>query len=145
MSKTENDMAEATSRRSNAAVAVACAAFVASMVGVAYAAVPLYELFCQVTGFGGTTQRADAAPVAPIDRKITIRFDANVAGGLKWKLKPKDRTVSLNVGDVGETAYIARNLAHKTNWGTATFNVTPFEAGPYFSKIDCFCFNGAGR
>jgi len=126
--------------RSNAAIAVACAAFVASMVGVAYAAVPLYQLFCQVTGYGGTTQRADAAPVRAIDREITIRFDANVAGGLQWALKPKQRTIKLKIGAIGETAYIAKSLAKDITWGTATFNVTPFEAGPYFAKIDCFCF-----
>lgn len=128
-------------KRGNAAIAVACVAFVVSMVGVAYAAVPLYQLFCQVTGYGGTTQRAESAPVKPIDRQITVRFDANVASGLKWKLKPKERTITLKVGEIGETAYFAKSLDDAESWGTATFNVTPFEAGPYFSKIDCFCFS----
>ena len=127
-------------KRGNAMIAVACIAFVGAMIGVSYAAVPLYQLFCQVTGYGGTTQRAETAPAEPIDRKITVRFDANVGAGLDWALKPNERTITLQVGAVGETAYTARNLTGETSWGTATFNVTPFEAGPYFSKIDCFCF-----
>lgn len=137
----ENTEATVRERRTNAATAIACATFVVAMVGAAYAAVPLYELFCRVTGYGGTTQRAESAPVAPIDRQITVRFDANVAGGLNWTLKPKQRTITLNVGEVGTTAYTAASKTDRTSWGTATFNVTPFEAGSYFSKIECFCFS----
>ncbi|MBB4304221.1 cytochrome c oxidase assembly protein subunit 11 [Rhodobium orientis] len=126
--------------RSNAVIAVACIAFVGAMVGAAYAAVPLYQIFCQVTGYGGTTQRAAAAPAVPIDREITVRFDANVASGLPWKMTPNERTVKLKVGAVRTTSYKAHSNGDQVTYGTATFNVTPFEAGVYFSKIDCFCF-----
>jgi len=130
----------ARSSNSNAIIAVACVVFVATMVGAAYAAVPLYQLFCSVTGYGGTTQRAEATPVAPIDRTITIRFDANVAQKLPWSLKPEAGSLTLKVGETGTAFYKAVSKADARTWGTATFNVTPFEAGPYFSKIDCFCF-----
>ncbi len=125
----------------NGAIALVCLFFVCGMVGAAYAAVPLYQLFCQVTGYGGTTVRANAAPAKPIDRKITIRFDANVAKALPWSLKPETRSVTLNVGEVSTVFYRAESRTDRRTWGTATFNVTPFEAGSYFSKIDCFCFS----
>lgn len=124
----------------NAVIAVACVVFVGAMVGAAYAAVPLYQLFCQVTGYAGTTARANAAPVKPIDRLVTIRFDANVAKKLPWSLTPETRSLTLKVGEVATVFYRAENQAARQTWGSATFNVTPFEAGSYFSKIDCFCF-----
>ena len=120
--------------------AIACTAFFASMIGVAYAAVPLYELFCRVTGYGGTTQVAEAEADVILDREITIRFDANVAGGLGWDFEPTLKQVTLNVGETGEASYAFTNVGEQGNVGTSTFNVTPQSAGIYFNKLECFCF-----
>ena len=120
--------------------AAACAVFAASMVGMSFAAVPLYALFCQVTGFGGTTQRADAAPDTTLDRTVTVRFDANVGNNLGWSFRPEVRSVQVKLGEIGEIRYIAENRTAEATTGTATFNVAPGEAGIYFSKIACFCF-----
>jgi cytochrome c oxidase assembly protein subunit 11 len=128
------------SPRRVAVTAAACAVFVAGMVGLAFAAVPLYRLFCEVTGLGGTTQRAAAAPEAAIDRTITVRFDANIGNGLGWAFRPATRPVEIKVGEVGEAVFIAENRASRPTTGTAVFNVTPLEAGAYFNKIACFCF-----
>ena len=124
----------------NRRLAISLALFVSTMVGVAYAAVPLYTLFCQVTGFGGTTQQAEAAPQKVIDRKVTVRFDANVANGLEWRFKPVSKPVIINVGETAEASYEVVNLGTAPSAGTATFNVTPQAAGVYFNKLDCFCF-----
>ncbi len=120
--------------------AASCVVFVAFMVGMSFAAVPLYRIFCQVTGFDGTTQRADAAPGRALDREITVRFDANVGNGLGWGFRPLERQVTLRVGDVAEVAFLAENRGTSASTGTATFNVTPNTAGAYFNKIACFCF-----
>jgi len=120
--------------------AAACAVFVAGMVGVAFAAVPLYQIFCQVTGYGGTTQRAARAPQA-IDRPVTVRFDANIANGLGWSFRPLTRQVRLKVGEVGQAVFVAENRTDHRTSGTAAFNVSPLEAGVYFNKIACFCFS----
>ena len=120
--------------------AAACVVFVAFMVGMSFAAVPLYRIFCQVTGFDGTTQRADAAPDRALDREITVRFDGNVANGLGWGFRPLERRVTLRVGEVAEVAFLAENRGTSASTGTATFNVTPNTAGAYFNKIACFCF-----
>lgn len=117
-----------------------CVVFVAGMVGMSFAAVPLYRIFCQVTGFAGTTQRADAGPVRALDRKITVRFDGNVANGLGWSFRPRQRQVTLPVGEVAEIAFIAENRGNSASTAAATFNVTPNAAGAYFNKIACFCF-----
>lgn len=134
--------AEAARRqaRANRRVAVAVLGCVALMTGAAYAAVPLYELFCQVTGYGGTTQRAESATGTVIDRTITIRFDGNVNSTLPWKFGPDRREVTVRMGETGTMAYHATNLAAGPTLGTSVFNVTPFEAGVYFNKIQCFCF-----
>ena len=100
----------------------------------------LYDLFCRVTGFAGTTQRAAAAPDAVSERSITVRFDANVAQSLPWAFRPKLREVTLKLGEVRDVAYVARNEMASDSWGTATFNVSPPAAGAYFNKIACFCF-----
>ena len=100
----------------------------------------LYDLFCRVTGFGGTTQRADAPASAISDRTITVRFDANTASSLPWEFRPKVREVTLKLGEVRDVAYFARNELGEDTWGTATFNVSPPAAGAYFNKIACFCF-----
>jgi cytochrome c oxidase assembly protein subunit 11 len=128
-------------RRRSQLIAGACVAFVAGMVALAYASVPLYQLFCQLTGFGGTPQRAEGASDDIIDRMITVRFDANVAPGLGWKFEPEVRQVRMRMGEIAQIAFRAENLTGEQTTGTATFNVTPPQVGAYFNKITCFCFN----
>lgn len=135
-----DDKTGKTSSKANMRIVVACSAFVASMVGVSYAAVPLYQLFCQVTGYGGTTQRVEQMSDTILDRKIKVRFDANVAGGLPWAFKPVEREVELKIGETIQIGYTAENKSAETTYGQATFNVTPMAAGAYFNKIQCFCF-----
>lgn len=121
-------------------VALSLAALVVAMLGLSYAAVPLYQMFCQVTGYGGTTQKAESAPDIILNRKMKIRFDANTARGMAWKFHPVQRTVDIKIGETALIFYEAQNLHDKAIRGTATFNVTPEAAGVYFSKIECFCF-----
>lgn len=111
------------------------------MVGLSFAAVPLYQLFCQITGYGGTTQVAEHAPDVVGERVIKIRFDANVNPGLPWTFRPEQREVELKVGEQGLVFYLARNDAAFVTAGMATFNVTPLKAGQYFNKVACFCFD----
>ncbi len=110
------------------------------MVGLAFASVPLYQLFCQVTGYGGTTRIAEALPEAVGERVIKVRFNADLAAGLPWAFQPEQRQVTLRVGEQGLAFFRAENLSDRPIVGTASFNVTPLKAGPYFNKIDCFCF-----
>lgn len=126
--------------RRNKTVALACVAGALTMVGAAYAAVPLYQMFCQVTGFGGTTQRAAAPSETTLDRTITVRFDANVAPGFGWKFEPVQRTIEAKIGENVLAFYRATNPTDKPVSGTATYNVAPDAAGLHFSKIQCFCF-----
>ena len=120
---------------------VILASVVGLMVGMAYASVPLYKLFCQVTGYGGTTQVSnDAATHIVAGHSITVRFDANVNRALNWKFIPIDRPVTLNPGEEVVINYRATNIGSVASTGTSTFNVTPAKAGTYFMKIDCFCF-----
>ena len=130
----------ADNARANLRLAYGLMAFVGVMVGMAYAAVPLYSLFCQVTGYGGTTRAASAAPAQAIAREMTVRFDANVSGGLSWRFLPETRPVTLKVGETGEASYQVVNMGQQASAGTATFNVTPQAAGAYFNKLECFCF-----
>ncbi|HVM37819.1 MAG TPA: cytochrome c oxidase assembly protein [Sphingomicrobium sp.] len=123
----------------NARTAGLAALLVAAMVALAFASVPLYRLFCQVTGFGGTPMRADAAPGA-IAGELGVRFDANINPALPWRFEPVQRTVRVQPGARMQVAYRATNLTARTTTGTAVFNVTPAKAGQYFSKIQCFCF-----
>jgi len=113
-----------------------------AMLGLAYASVPLYRLFCQVTGFGGTTMRVDenAAPNA-VDKVIKVRFDANVAPGLAWTFKPVQTQATVRIGERKMAFYQATNLTDKPITGMATYNVSPDTAGGYFMKIHCFCFD----
>ncbi len=127
-------------QRQHKTVALLLVGLVVGMVGMAYAAVPLYEIFCRVTGYGGTTNTADAAPVSAIDRQMTVRFDSNINSGLAWEFKPVEVSQEIKVGEAGLAFYQARNLTNETLVGTATYNVTPQAAGYYFNKIDCFCF-----
>lgn len=117
-----------------------CLAGVLFMGGMAYAAVPLYDLFCRVTGYAGTTNRAEAASDTIIERQVTVRFDASRNRQMPWEFTAPDDAVSLKVGETGLAFYKAHNPTNEEITGTATFNVTPQKAGYYFSKIDCFCF-----
>src|SRR5690606_16832131 len=110
------------------------------MLGLSYAAVPLYAMFCQVTGFAGTTQRAERPSDTVLDRAVTIRFDSNVAQGLGWTFEPVQRKVDVKIGENALAFYRAENTSGRPVTGTATFNVTPEIAGSYFNKIECFCF-----
>lgn len=128
------------SRRRDMLVAGACGAFVAGMVGMAYASVPLYDWFCRVTGFNGTTQVATAAPAEVSDRIITVRFDSNVGAGLPWKFIPERTSIDVRLGEVVTVHYAVANLAARETTGIASYNVTPLNWGAYFQKINCFCF-----
>lgn len=121
-------------------IAVLCAALVCGMVGLAYASVPLYRLFCQVTGFAGTTQRVSAASPVIIDRTVTVRFDANVAPGLDWKFEPVTKPLTVRLGETAIAIYRATNLGPTSSVGTAAYNVVPDQAGVFFNKLACFCF-----
>lgn len=122
-------------------IALVLALIVAGMVGMSFAAVPLYRIFCQVTGYGGTTQRADKGVEAVLERTITVRFDGNVASGMAWDFHPVQRQMVVKIGETAIAHFQARNLTARTITGTATFNVTPESVGSYFNKIECFCFS----
>ncbi|WP_114860632.1 cytochrome c oxidase assembly protein [Azospirillum brasilense] len=127
-------------RRKNRLFMAGLFGLVFGMVGLAYASVPLYALFCQVTGFGGTTQRADAAPVQQVDRVIKVRFNADVNQSLPWRFKPEQKELTVKLGEMGLAAYQAANRVDRATVGTALYNVTPDKVGKYFNKIECFCF-----
>jgi cytochrome c oxidase assembly protein subunit 11 len=126
--------------RKNARVGVATALGAVAMLGVAFASAPLYKLFCQITGYGGTTQVAAAAPGAVDDRSFTVVFDANVSRQLAWEFRPAQRQVTVRAGEEGLAFYVAHNPTERPIKGQAAFNVTPLTAGKYFSKVQCFCF-----
>ena len=121
-------------------VAAACGAFVAVMIGAAYAAVPFYTWFCRTTGFGGTTQVSSVAPAGMLDRKITVRFDSNVAPGLPWRFMPEVNSIELRIGEVATVYYDVVNTSARNTAAQASYNVTPPTVGAYFTKINCFCF-----
>jgi len=120
---------------------VVLASVVVGMLGLTAAAVPLYRLFCQVTGYGGTTQRAEAAPGGELEQTITVRFNADIDPDLPWSFQPEQRQIEVRVGEQNLAFYGARNRSDHPIVGQATYNVTPFKAAPYFSKIACFCFD----
>ncbi|GGY53075.1 cytochrome c oxidase assembly protein [Parvularcula lutaonensis] len=124
----------------NARVALLVSGLVAGMVGLSFAAVPLYRAFCQVTGWGGTTQVAEAEADRVLKRKVTVRFDASRAEGIPWEFKPAQVSQTLRIGETGLAYYEATNLSDEPVIGSATFNVQPAKAGGYFMKVDCFCF-----
>ena len=128
------------SDRAKALTAMVLASVILAMVGLTAAAVPLYRLFCQVTGYGGTTQRAEAAPERQLEETIQVRFNADVARDLPWSFAPVERAVEVRLGEQHLAFYRAHNASNRPIVGTATFNVTPFKAGAYFDKIACFCF-----
>lgn len=129
-----------TARDRNLIVAASCGALVGAMVALSYAAVPLYNWFCRTTGFAGTTQVATAAPGYQLDRKITVRFDVNVASGLPWRFEPEVTSIDLKLGEVATVIYHVTNLSARDTAGIAGYNVAPLTIGAYFQKINCFCF-----
>lgn len=110
------------------------------MGSLAWASVPLYDLFCRVTGWGGTTDVAESPLEEPLEEMVTVRFDASTASGMPWEFKPEQIKLPIRIGEEGLAFYEAFNPTSRTIAGTASFNVAPFSAGAYFSKIDCFCF-----
>ena len=125
----------------DAVVAAICGFVVVLMVGASYAAVPFYNWFCRATGFNGTTQVATSAPsAAPLQRKIAVRFDSNVAGGLPWKFEPEQTEIEIRIGQVVTVYYTVTNQSARTTTGQAAYNVAPLTVGSYFQKINCFCF-----
>lgn len=133
-------MPHPSQQRRNLNLLMVLVGVVAGMTGLAYASVPLYRLFCQVTGFDGTPQRAEAAPTTVSDRTMRVTFTADVAAGLGWKFQPLQNKLTLKVGENKLAFYAAENLESQPVTGRAAFNVSPEMFGPYFSKIECFCF-----
>ncbi|WP_316188920.1 cytochrome c oxidase assembly protein [Bradyrhizobium sp. SZCCHNS1054] len=125
----------------DALVGTICGAVVVLMVGASYAAVPFYNWFCRASGFNGTTQVATAGPTTgPLARKIAVRFDSNVAGGLPWKFEPEKTEIEVAIGQVVTVYYTVTNQSARTTTGQAAYNVAPLTVGAYFNKINCFCF-----
>lgn len=127
-------------KRRDGVVALALAGLVAAMVGLSFAAVPLYRIFCQATGYNGTPQRADKGADHVLDRTITVRFDGNVDPGLPWSFAPVQHTMEVKIGETALAFFKATNNADTPVTGNAIFNVAPEQAGLYFTKIECFCF-----
>jgi cytochrome c oxidase assembly protein subunit 11 len=136
----ENPPSLSHSRRRDMLIAAGCGALVAGMVGMSYAAVPLYDWFCRATGFNGTTQVATTAPKAISDRIVTVRFDSNVGAGLPWKFTPERTSIDVRIGEVVTVEYSVTNLTARETTGVASYNVAPLNWGAYFQKINCFCF-----
>ncbi|OBZ92902.1 cytochrome C oxidase assembly protein [Pararhizobium polonicum] len=126
--------------RANGVIVASCLAFVFGMGGMAYAAVPLYDMFCKVTGYNGTTKRVEQASDVILDKTIKVTFDANIASDLPWAFKPVQRQIELKIGETVQVEFEATNLSKKPTTGQAVFNVTPMAAGAYFNKVQCFCF-----
>lgn len=120
--------------------ALQLSAVAATMLSLSFAAVPFYDWFCRVTGFGGTTSVASEAPDTMLEQTIKVRFDASKAAGMPWDFVPMQREMTVRYGEVGLAFYRAHNPTDRPVAGTASFNVTPDSAGGYFAKIDCFCF-----
>jgi len=130
---------EAKNKRSAAWAAL----LVLAMLGLGYASVPLYRIFCQVTGFGGTTQRVSAdevQKVQAVSNTMSIRFDSNISSALPWTFRPEHPTDTVTIGARDMAIFLAKNMSDQPVTGTATFNVTPVQAGKYFNKVQCFCF-----
>jgi cytochrome c oxidase assembly protein subunit 11 len=128
------------SSRRDVVIAACCGAFVASMVGAAYAAVPFYNWFCRTTGFAGTPLVSKQAPDHALDRTVTVRFDSNVSPGLPWSFKPEQNALKVRIGDVVTVHYKVINEAAREITAQASYNVSPPTVGAYFNKINCFCF-----
>ncbi|CAN7423460.1 cytochrome c oxidase assembly protein [Mesorhizobium amorphae] len=137
---TRQTVTDPAKKNTNRIVAGVCIAFFAGMIGMAYAAVPLYAMFCQATGYGGTTKRATQQYANRVlDRDVAIRFDANTAG-VPWQFQPVTRSITIKIGETVQAHYTATNKFDRPVTGRATFNVQPELAGPYFNKVECFCF-----
>lgn len=130
-----------SSGRNNGMIVAMCLSFVVGMSAMCAAAVPLYRMFCQVTGYNGTTQRVEQVSNVILDKQIQVSFDANVAPGLPWDFKPLQKSVNPKIGETVEVKFQIENKSDKMERGQAIFNVTPLEAGVYFNKVQCFCFN----
>jgi cytochrome c oxidase assembly protein subunit 11 len=128
-------------RRAARRTAYLCAGLIAGMAGLSYAAVPLYDLFCKATGFGGTPRIATTGAASVGERSVTVRFDANVAPGLNWRFQPEVTSVEARLGETMTIFYRLTNTGDKPTTGIASFNVLPEMSGAYFNKIQCFCFN----
>ena len=128
------------SDRRNRRLALGLAVVVPAMIGASYAAVPLYDLFCKVTGFGGTTNVAEAASETVLDEKVRVRFDSNVDSNMGWTFRPMQREMELRIGENAIAFYEAINNTDQPVTGTASYNVAPDAAGYFFNKIECFCF-----
>jgi cytochrome c oxidase assembly protein subunit 11 len=124
---------------SNAALGLTCLAVFVAMVGMAFASVPLYRAFCQATGFYGTARRATSAAATVSNRTVTVRFDTNVRG-LSWRFEPEQASQTMRLGENKLAFFRATNTGDRPITGRAVYNVTPLPAGPYFSKLECFCF-----
>lgn len=127
-------------KRKNGLVVGICLSLFFGMIGMSYAAVPFYKMFCRVTGYGGTVRQVEQASTVILDKTIKVRFDGNVANGLPWKFAPDQREVTMRIGETKQIFFHAKNLSNKETTGQATFNVTPDQTGAYFNKIQCFCF-----
>jgi cytochrome c oxidase assembly protein subunit 11 len=127
-------------KRRHSILALSLVGLVAGMVGLSFASVPLYRVFCQVTGYGGVPQRAEKAPGEVLDRTVTIRFDGNVDRSLPWTFAPFQQTMDVNIGETALAFFKASNNGSGPVSGRAIFNVSPELAGRYFTKIECFCF-----
>jgi cytochrome c oxidase assembly protein subunit 11 len=135
-------MTEGDARRKNRNLALNCLAIVVGMVLLAYASVPLYRIFCSMTGFGGTTQFATALPTHVVaGRKLKIQFNSDVSPGLPWKFHPQQREVEVMVGEDKLVFFDVESLASQLTYGIASYNVTPLKVGAYFNKIKCFCYS----
>jgi cytochrome c oxidase assembly protein subunit 11 len=136
-------------KRRRSILALSLVGLVAGMVGLSFASVPLYRVFCQVTGYGGVPQRAEKAPGEVLDRTVTIRFDGNVDRSLPWTFAPVQQTMDVKIGETALAFFKASNNSSGPVSGRAIFNVSPELAGRYFTKIECFCFKqqtlGAGQ
>ncbi|MCD8497617.1 MAG: cytochrome c oxidase assembly protein [Alphaproteobacteria bacterium] len=127
--------------RRNARMGLRVLGIVVAMVGLSFASVPLYSLFCQVTGFSGTTQRAASLPDTVLERTVKVQFNADVDHNMPWTFKPEQREITIQLGQKGLANYHAKNPMKIPVGGTALYNVTPLKAGKYFHKIQCFCFD----
>ena len=132
-------MAE-TKPRNNGAVVAMCLAFVAGMTGMSYASVPLYRLFCQVTGYNGTVKKVEQVSSVILDKSMTVTFDANTASDLPWDFKPVQPAIDVKIGETVQVDFTATNTSKVPTKGQAVFNVTPMAAAAYFNKVQCFCF-----
>lgn len=128
-----------SNRVSNTRIALICAAVFVGMVGAAYASVPLYKAFCQMTGFGGTVSKAEAAPTKVLDQTVVVRFDANVRN-IPWDFKPDQVSQTIRIGETGLAFFRVTNHGDKPVTGRASYNVLPVAAGAHFQKLECFCF-----